>query len=167
MNEFNFPHSQLNHSQRALMAARLVNQGHSTCVAAAALLGISDDSITRARMILDKGTPEEIAAVEDGRLSVRTAVNVITCRNTSIVGKKDHIKRSISSLGKNPERIAKMRRDNAIWRDLREALLALTSLPLPSDVARVIKSRDRTGIVKSKLHNAKQWLEEFAKCRED
>lgn len=60
-----------------------------------------------------------------------------------------------------------MRRDNAIWRDLREALLALTSLPLPSDVARVIKSRDRTGIVKSKLPNAKQWLEEFAKCRED
>jgi hypothetical protein len=64
MNEHNFPHSQLNPSQRALMAARLINQGHSTCVEAAALLGISDDSLTRARIVLNKGTPEEIAADE-------------------------------------------------------------------------------------------------------
>ncbi|WP_141697762.1 hypothetical protein [Bradyrhizobium yuanmingense] len=149
------------------MAARLVNQGHSTCVHAASQLGISDDSITRARIVLDKGTPEEIAAVEGGKLSVRTAVNVITCRNTSIAGRKNHAKVSVSAKGRNPDRIAKMRRDNAIWKDLRGALLALTSLPLPSDVARVIKGKDRVGIVKSKLSSAQQWLEEFAECQED
>lgn len=149
------------------MAARLVNQGHSTCCAAAELLGISDDSVTRARSVLNNGTAQEIAAIECGRLTVRTAINVIACRNTSIPGQKNRAKTDLSSRGKNPDRIAKMRRDNAIWRELREALLALTSLPNPSDVARVIRARDRTGIVKSKLPNAQQWLEEFAKCRED
>jgi len=165
-------------AQRAMIAARIhrgdrtdfpgAEKASPTRDEAAALLGVSICSVTRGRIVLDHGTPEEIAAVENGSLALKRAVILINCRNTSINGKRKHPARTgMSERGKNPERIAKMRKDGVIWKELRTALLALTALPRPSDVAGMVKAHDRSGLVKSKLANALTWLEEFSKCHQD
>lgn len=167
----------LNASQRAMIAAR-IHRGDRTDFAGAAkasptrdevaaLMGVSICSVTRGRIVLDHGTSEEVVAVENGSLSLKRAVTLINCRKTSINGRRNPAKSNLSAKGKNPARIAKMRKDGVIWNELRTALLALTALPRPSDVVGVVKARDRSGLVKSKLTNALNWLEEFSKCHPD
>ncbi len=46
-----------------------------------------------------------------------------------------------------------------IWGGLRDALIGITGLPLPSDVAVIVKSHDRTGLVAERLRRAITYLE--------
>lgn len=71
--------SEMNSSQRSLAAARTVNtrpgsnqyrDDVTTVADAAKIFGISKRSVLRARQILDKGTPEQIAAIESGSAAV-------------------------------------------------------------------------------------------------
>ena len=52
--------------------------------------------------------------------------------------------------------------ESEVWANLRDALLALTSLPLPSDVAQIARANDRTNLVTQRLPQSIEWLEEFA-----
>lgn len=65
----------LNESQRAMVAARLANVNHGgdrskasidalTDGRAAKLLNISEPTVERARVVLERGTPEQVQAVE-------------------------------------------------------------------------------------------------------
>lgn len=74
----------LDESQRAIVAGRLatLNRGRPAEIAsieaitqtqAAELLNVSRPSVQRAREVLDRGAPELVAAVEDGRVSVSLA----------------------------------------------------------------------------------------------
>jgi len=49
-----------------------------------------------------------------------------------------------------------------IWAHVNEALTALTSLPLPSDVADIVrKNPARTRAVNDRLTRSLQWLKDF------
>lgn len=74
----------LNESQRAMIAARLANAGEGrpsvtasidavTQPEAAKLLNVSRPSVQRARVVLNDGTPELIAAVDAGKVTVSKA----------------------------------------------------------------------------------------------
>jgi ParB-like chromosome segregation protein Spo0J len=77
----------LDESQRALVAARLatMRQGARTDLTAiaamsqpqaAGLLSVSVDSLQRAKQVLEHGTPELVAAVEQGCVAVSTAADL-------------------------------------------------------------------------------------------
>jgi hypothetical protein len=76
----------LDESQRAMVAAKIAtlklgaNQHTATAAAsqgqAAKLLNVSPDSIQRARKIREKGVPELVEAVKDGRLAVSAAATL-------------------------------------------------------------------------------------------
>ena len=76
----------LDETQRALVAAKLANmrQGERNDLSpigekftsqarAAELLNVGKRSVERAREVLDEGTPELVAAVEQGRVSISAA----------------------------------------------------------------------------------------------
>jgi len=76
----------LNESQRAMIAARIATLPHgvrsdrvdrsidlSTQTQAAQLLNVSTPSVKRARVVLNEGTPELIAAVDAGKVTVSKA----------------------------------------------------------------------------------------------
>ena len=80
----NLKRRHLDESQRAMVAARVATlpQGtradrsidpSKTQPEAAALLNVSTPSVKRARVVLDRGTPELIAAVDQGKLAVSVA----------------------------------------------------------------------------------------------
>ena len=79
----------LDTSQRAMVATRLATLGHGqrqdrsidlstpTQAKAAEMMNVSVPSVKRARKILDKGSPELIAAVESGETTVNAAAKII------------------------------------------------------------------------------------------
>jgi hypothetical protein len=178
----NLHRRQLSPAQRAMIAARIANLRHGeradyvskstdtgtpvsakpiTCMEAAKLVGATKDSITRARTILAKCAPEDIALVDAGKLSLSRAVGTIKGRAPIKAPEKN----GPSTKGKNPDRIARMQQKNKIWRNVKTALEAITSLPLASDVAPIAKAADRNNIIAKKLPSALAWLTEFAKCQ--
>lgn len=62
--------------------------------------------------------------------------------------------------GKNPARLQRQQLNAKLYRQLREAVVNLTSLPMPGDVLPIVLAQDR-GIVDPKLVNALNWLREF------
>lgn len=88
----------LSESQRAAVAAKLANMGHGgdrksdqganlpldrgeqpapvTVAQAAELLNVSERSVKSARKVQEQGTPELIAAVDEGRVSVSAAADI-------------------------------------------------------------------------------------------
>lgn len=83
----NLARRHLNESQRAMVAARLATMGEGrpketapigavSQPEAADLLNIARRSVQRARVVLDDGTPELIAAVEQGHIAVSQAAKV-------------------------------------------------------------------------------------------
>ena len=81
----------LNESQRAMIAARLANapEGRPSETSsidlvsqprAAQLLNVSTPSVKRARVVLERGTPEQVQAVEAGTLAGAAAVQQIAVK---------------------------------------------------------------------------------------
>jgi hypothetical protein len=62
-----------NPSQAALAAARMVDRGETTIAAAARTHGISREIVRAAQRVLRSGTPDVIAAIDAGYLSIRKA----------------------------------------------------------------------------------------------
>jgi len=86
--DYNLERRHLNESQRSIAAARLANmqQGQradrsidpsTTQPTAAKLLNVSVPSVKRAKVVLEKGTPEQIQAVERGERKVSQVANEI------------------------------------------------------------------------------------------
>jgi len=159
----------LNESQRALIAAQLLmlkkvgdNQHtkepdgfpySSTCSTRkiAELLNVNKDTVTLARRVLAEGTPDEIEAIRNGELRV------------SRIGNELRHKRSPEERAAyDPDAKRQQTRllNATIWGNLREALKHLQALPLPAEVARIARGRDR-GLVDRRLDKSIKWLEEF------
>lgn len=150
--------------QRTMIAARLVTvdsnrklDGQVSGPDAAKLLGVSKGAVARARIVLKHGTPEIIKAVEDGRIGVAGAWSLTNKPGT---GEKRLV-------GRNLTRIERERQQRIIWRNLRGALLQLTSLPLPADVVTVARAMDRHKTIMPKLPAALAWLQEFSNVVSD
>jgi hypothetical protein len=83
----NLTRRHLDASQRASIAAKIATLGHGgdrssgkfaacpTQAAAAALMNVSERSVRNARVVLEKGSPEFISAVEQGKMAVSSAAN--------------------------------------------------------------------------------------------
>lgn len=136
---------------------------------AAQLLNVGERTISDAKVILKLGTPEEIEAVERGDIGVSSLSKELR-KGTAPEKRKARRDAPLSQAGNNPERIQRMQMNADIWAKLSEALIGLTSLPLPSDVAEIINANPaRRRVVDEKLARSLQWLKEFenACCRRD
>lgn len=172
----------LNASERAMIAGKLANRTLSEAGAiasayakakrngtevefpntdslsvkeAASLLKISKDSVVDAHRVLAEGTPEEIAAVSTGKASVYTVA-------TQIRKKVSPAERLAKMSNPNQDRIHTMRANGKLWRTFKEAIVNLTSLPLPADVAHIVRAQDRQGLTDKKLLSALNYLQEFS-----
>lgn len=147
--------------QRAMVGARLAKippgvkksectEPVVTLTEAAVMVGLSKNTVMRARVILERGTPEMISAVEEGKIGIFTAYRDV-CSPKS---------RKLQT-GKNPTRLEKLKQRALVWKYLRAALVGLTSLPLPADVVPIAKRADRHTNLLHKLPGALAWLQEF------
>jgi ParB-like chromosome segregation protein Spo0J len=161
----------LNESQRALIAARLASvklgtnrftkvDGEISLPTAAALLNVDRATVGHAKTVLREGTPEEIQAVEQGSAAVSTIAKQI--RSGKPPEKRRSRNSEVMQTGKNPERIQRAQMNAELWARLSDALLGLTSLPLPSDVAEIVAGNvNRRRVVDDRLSRSLQWLKDF------
>jgi len=154
----NLPRRRLAVSQRAIVAARLVGTNPRLKLDdIAAMFEIGRATISEARLVIAEGSEEQIAACVAGRLSVNAVARVI--RGSRSVGAQSPsrpVARSREERAENQRFVAE------IWSRVSAALDQLTGLPLPADVAKIVKVHpQRRRVVDAKLLRALQWLEEF------
>ncbi len=125
--------------------------------AAAAMLNVSIDSVETARGILRNCSPDDIKAIDDGRSSLLRVHSSI--KGKQPLGSKTKPPRATD---RSVRHVQNTRLRNRVWKNVRTALLALTSLPLPADAARLAKAMDRQKLIPQKLPGALAWLKEFA-----
>lgn len=160
--------------QRAMIAAKIANiqrgavgRNHPasdndlSSSEAGALLNVSADTVFAARRVLAEAAPEEIAAIEEGKLGVQTVVRQIRAG----LSKEQRSKQRNSSIvqsGKNPERIQRQQINALIWGQVRDSIINLTGLPAVSDVVPIVRANDRARLVDARLLQALKWLEDFS-----
>lgn len=178
--DHNLHRRHLNESQRAMIGARLaqlnvvggyppsrkkieqkqssnasdIHEASITRQQAASLMNVGLDTITSARTILRKGTPDEIAAVQAGEAAVHTIVKQIRAG-------KSPTERSKEREVKKHSRQQVRQISAQVWRTFRDALTGLTSLPLAADMVVVVRGNDRSGFVDQRATQAQKWLEDF------
>lgn len=178
----------LSESQRAMVAAKIANMGSGVRTdlpsidgrlvsqpQAAKLLNVSTTSVERAVVIRDKGVPELQSAVDSGKTSVWAAreiankpqeeQRVIVARGEKAIteaAKESRASRRPKDKSKVQERIEEQRMRADLWVTLRDALLNLTSLPLPSEMVMIARMHDKANLVDGRLHQSLEWLNEFA-----
>ncbi len=179
----------LSEAQRAIVAGKIATLGHGgerrgenfkTPIGTlkkdipnqedtAKLLNVSKRSVQRARAVLNHGTPELQQAVEAGKVSVWAASEIakqpkekqqeIVMRGDQAIVDEAHkirLDRRAKPYGATPQSIR-----GHIWGGLRDALIGITGLPQPSDVAAIVRACDRTGLVAERLRKAINYLEEL------
>ena len=127
---------------------------------AADLAGVHRTTVAEAKVILNKGTDNLIAAVKSGAVGMSRAVEEI--RAEQHPNKKKYKQRKDTD--KDASRIQTLKRHGNIWQDLKQALLLLTGLPQPAEVvaiARIADAKAKPGIINTKLAPARDWLREF------
>ena len=154
---------------------------------AAKMLNVSERSISRARSVLERGVPELKAAVESGNVSLWAADEIAHCpkeeqqmvvaKGSKEVAKAAEKKRSERQSratrrdGKKDAwpnaRRERERIEAEIYATFKEAFELLTSLPLPDDVARIARAKDKHNFVDVRLIQAKQWIGDFSDAWEN
>jgi hypothetical protein len=80
---------------------------------------VSRDSATHARLVIRNCKPDEIAAVDQGKLSLARAYASLKDRDPAAPRKK----KKCNSTGENPARMERQRQQAVVWKYLREALI--------------------------------------------
>jgi hypothetical protein len=115
--------------------------------------------------VRDHGTPELVAAVERGEVAVsRAAAKVAGRAQTRKKPKatKPGTAVPLAQQGKNPERIQRMQLHAQIFGHVRDALMHLTSLPLPRDAVAICRQNPKMLlVVQERVARARAWLTEF------
>jgi ParB-like chromosome segregation protein Spo0J len=167
----------LNASQRALIAAEIANlsvgnphrteSGQFAPIVGAATIGVSQadtakilnvhrTTVVDAKMLLEKGTPEQIQAVRSGKAAVSTFANQARANRTDA----EKAKRQTTNKEAHAER---MQMESQLYTATRDALNALSGLPHPAEVVRIIRQkRQLEKVIEGKLPQALKWLQEFA-----
>lgn len=165
----------LNDAQRAMIAARLSsapdpkgrNGGDSlfnpiSVEAAGKLLNVGRTSVVAARRILREGTREEIEGITNGTAGVQTIAQQLGKGLSPRV--RDKARRETwHTRGNRADSLQRVRMHAEVWAHVSGALDALTNLPLPADVAKIIAAQPlRKRAVNEKLSRSLQWLKDFS-----
>lgn len=128
---------------------------------AAELMNVGVASVYHAKKVLNEGTPEEIAAVRDGKASASTIAKQIAA---NIPPEQRHLggRHSPVVQASNIRKTEKLKMKVQIWAQFRDALNALSGLPRASDAVPIVRSFDRTGLVDAKLFQSLQFMKDFA-----
>ena len=167
----------LNESQRALIGAGMatmkrgenlhmpadgqIRPSEISADRAAQLMNVGRGSIMAAKLVIAKGTPEELSAVKEGRASVSTIAEQI---RANVPSAERHLG------GKDSPNMRAFHKKNAtaqqmkaqVWAQLRDGINALSGLPRAADVVPIARSMDKTGLVDTKLFSTLQFLKDFA-----
>lgn len=172
----------LNESQRALIGSRMATlpngarpidassskeEPRQICLGAISqaeagrLLNVSASSVKSARVVLEHGTPEEIAGVENGTLAVGTIAREIH-KNVPPAERARSRALPLGERGRLPARNEKHRFNAALWGQLRDGLTNFSGLPSPVDMVKIARGSNQSKIiVNQKLAIASKWLAEF------
>ncbi len=144
---------------RALPAARYILENPLNRPAACDKFTTTRSGITLALVLLQEGTPEEIAAVDAGA-PLNPIVATIRKRRTALApGKRQRLKKVAYS----QVELERKKVDMAIWEHLGSALKSIASLPQPDDVVKIArKNGERTKAVDRNLMTAFSWITEFS-----
>jgi hypothetical protein len=127
----------------------------------AAVLEIIPQRISEAHLIRNKGSREEICAIEDGSRAMHTiATQIRQGRSRTARRQHAHATREERS-EKWATYVQNVRISKDVWKTLRVGLEALTSLPAPRDVVEIARLFDR-GMLNDRLFRASEWLGDFA-----
>lgn len=164
----------LNEAQRGMIAARLANIRHGEVggthkrletqipiSTAAKMLNVGKSTVDSARVVLHRGTVEEIAAADAGEVGIDTVARAIR-KGAAPEKRKARRAAPLAQAGGNPERIQRQQMHAEIWARLSDGLIGLTSLPLPSDVVEIVAANlTRSRVVDDRLARSLQWLKDF------
>ena len=143
--------------ENAFRGARLAMADQISMTEAAERVGSRRSSVQEAFTILMLGTPEEIASAESGASGLGPIVQSIRHR-CSPEERKAVARRPT----RGPTSNAKREFEAQVWGRLKDAIDALTGLPLPPDVMNIVKRNpQRTEYLSRKVLTAHTWLEEF------
>lgn len=152
-------------AQRALAAARVATRGANdnvrfkpaedlppTVAEAAQHYGVNKASVSMARTIIAHGTPEEVATIERGESGLYSVFKRVSERLDKPPNKP-----------RTTDQAERARFEAEIWGRLKDSIVGLGQLPLPSDVARLASGNGkRREAVEARLWPALKWLNEFA-----
>lgn len=142
----------------AMAAARLMIEKGKSQGEAAQEAHSNRSSVSSALAILNFGTEQEIAGVENGTLPLEPTAESIRRRTTPEERKTKRVRSVLSK-----EALAARQFDAEIWQGLRSALDAITGLPNPKDTVHIVrKNQMRVEHVNRKLLVALQWIQEFS-----
>jgi hypothetical protein len=170
--DMNLRRRHLNESQRAMIAAALctlapgqradyaskaaavdITTAAISATAAAAMLNVSRDIVVNAKRILNSGTPEEIAGVKEGKLAAGPTADKVRAR---VPRKPGTIQEERTEIG---------RQHAQIYQQARDAMDALSGLPHPADVARLIRTKPQyVKRIGPKIPMALKWVVEFSEA---
>ena len=114
---------------------------------AASIAGVGAAVVQAAKSVREHGTPEQKETIASGKAGARkVAKNMNDPKRVEM---------------KHALRIQNQRIRAEIWRHLRDALVALTSLPKPSDVVMTLRQPKQEPFVNQRLDKSLNWLKEF------
>jgi hypothetical protein len=138
-------------------AARLAISEQISMREAGEKAGSKRTSVQEAYTILMLGTPEEISAAESGLAGIGPIVADIRSRTT-----EEQRKAVARKPVRGPASYADREFDAQIWARFRDALDALTGMPITPDVMTIVKKNpQRAEYVSRKVLTAHTWLEDF------
>lgn len=170
--DMNLNRRHLNASQRAMIGAELCNlmQGQRadyaekrtdagqpvSVVQSAALMGVNKSTIADARRVLEEGTQEQIAEVKAGKTGVTQAAKSIRAKRTP--EEKENVQSD--QVQAHSER---MQMQAQLYSSTRDALDALSGLPNPAEVVKIIRyNKKQATRIETKIQPALKWLQEFS-----
>lgn len=141
---------------KALAAARYALDNRTTRDEAAEKFSVNVHIISEALILLKHGTEQEIDDVTSGKVGLKRTIH-------SIRKRAPEVRLPGKTPVKGKEALEEMKMDGAVWVELRDALKAITGLPRPADVVRIVKKNgQRTEVVDRHLMAAFGWITEFS-----
>lgn len=121
--------------------------------------GINRSTLNDAKLILGNATPEEIGQIKAGKMGLHRLANQLRRRLSP--GERKQERET-----PHPTVVAMLERQTLtadLWNRLRSAMDGLNGLPLPAEVAELIRRHPkRAGTVDANLARALKWLKEFS-----
>ncbi len=140
------------------VARRTMGDKALTITDAAKAANLARGTVAHARMILEFGTPEEIALADSGNSGLKTVRDAVRAHMTP-----EQRAELRSRIGVHtPTRSEMTRAEAVLWRKFAPMLQNVTELPSPADLVKIVPRGARRDVTVNKyLDTAIQYLEDF------